>query len=191
MIIYTAKLDRRRLIAGGLGALALVCVLGLFWAFSGGSTAAGQTVSPKGVKTPEDRLAYLSAYGWLVKEEPLAVEELAIPEEFGPEYTDYLSLQTQQGFDLTRYAGKTVKRYTYEILNYPTGETGVQVSLLLYKNTVVGADVLSPALDGFIHGLEMPQSAPAPTQTPAPTEADASADTVINGITNTAVQELS
>ncbi len=191
MIIYTAKLDRRRLIAGGLGALALVCVLGLFLAFSGRSTAAGQTVSPKGVKTPEDRLAYLSAYGWLVKEEPLAVEELAIPEEFGAEYADYLSLQSQQGFDLTRYAGKTVKRYTYEILNYPTGETGVQVSLLLYKNTVVGADVLSPALDGFIHGLEMPQRAPAPTQAPTPTEADASTDAVINGITNTAVQDNS
>lgn len=157
MIIYTAKLDHRRLIAGGLGALALVCVLGLFWAFSGPSAAAGQAVSPKGVKTEEDRLAYLGAYGWLVKEEPLAVEELAIPEEFGPEYTDYLALQSQQGFDLSRYAGKTVKRYTYEILNYPTGETGVQASLLMYKNTVVGADVLSPALDGFIHGLEMPR----------------------------------
>ena len=37
-----------------------------------------------------------------------------------------------------------------------------QASLLIYKNTVVGADVLSPALDGFIHGLEMPQAAPSP-----------------------------
>ncbi len=161
MFIYTAKLDRRRLIAGGVGALALVCALGLFLAFSGRSAAAGQTVSPKGVKTAEDRLAYLGAYGWLVREEPLAVEELVIPKEFGAEYADYLSLQSQQGFDLARYAGKTVKRYTYEILNYPTGETGVQASLLMYKNTVVGADVLSPALDGFIHGLEMPQATQA------------------------------
>lgn len=164
MFIYAAKLDRRRLVAGGLGALALVCALAAWLSFSGGSAAAGEMVSPKRIKTAEDRLSYLGAYGWLVKEEPLAVEEIAIPKEMGPEYTDYLNLQSQQGFDLTRYAGKTVKRYTYEILNYPTGETGVQVSLLIHKNTVVGADILSPALDGFIHGLQMPQSGGTDTQ---------------------------
>ncbi len=167
MIIYTAKLDRRRLIAGGLGALALVCVLtGLLLTLPGRSAAVGGTVSPKGVKTAQDRLAYLGSYGWLVKEEPLAVEEIAIPREMGPEYADYLALQSQQGFDLGRYAGKTVTRYTYEILNYPTGEAGVQASLLLYKHTVVGADVLSPALDGFIHGLQMPQGDAAPSAAP-------------------------
>lgn len=155
MMIYTAKLPRKGLAAGCLGVLGLLCaalVLGLL----GRASTADAAVSPKGVRTAEDRLAYLSSYGWLVRQEPLAVEELLIPKEMGPEYTDYLSLQTQQGFDLAKYAGKTVKRYTYEVLNYPTGETGVQVSLLLYKNTVVGADVLSPALDGFIHGLQMP-----------------------------------
>ncbi len=177
MIIFTAKLDRRRLLGGALGALALVCVLAGLLTFSGKSTAAGQAVSPKGVKTAEDRLAYLGAYGWLVKEEPLAVEEIEIPKELGPEYADFLSLQSQQGFDLARYAGKKVTRYTYERLNYPTGETGVQASLLLYKHTVVGASVLSPALDGFIHGLEMPQKA----QTPPPDSTT----------TNTALQEMS
>ncbi len=177
MIIFTAKLDRRRLLGGALGALALVCVLAGVLTFSSRSTVAGQAVSPKGVKTAEDRLAYLGAYGWLVKEEPLAVEEIEIPKELGPEYADFLSLQTQQGFDLSRYAGKKVTRYTYEILNYPTGETGVQASLLLYKHTVVGASVLSPALDGFIHGLEMPQKA----QTPPPDSTT----------TNTALQETS
>lgn len=189
MIIYTAKLDRGRLVAGGLGALALVCVLAALLSFSGRDVTAGQAVSPKGVKTAEDRLSYLSAYGWLVREEPLAVEELAIPKEMGAEYADYLDLQSQQGFDLARYAGKTVKRYTYEILNYPTGETGVQVSLLMYKNTVVGADVLSPALDGFIHGLAMPQSAPAPAQPSA--DSNASSDLVLDGTNNATLQEVS
>lgn len=45
---------------------------------------------------------------------------------------------------------------TYEISNYPTGETGVQAGLLIYKNTVVGGEVLSSQLGGFIHGLAMP-----------------------------------
>ena len=49
-----------------------------------------------------------------------------------------------------------MKRYTYEVLNYPTGEKGVQANLLIRKNTVVGGEVLSPQLDGFLHGLAMP-----------------------------------
>ena len=82
--------------------------------------------------------------------------ELLIPEEMDDSYQDYLALQSQQGFDLEKYAGKRVKRYTYEVLNYPTGETGVQANLLIRKNTVVGGEVLSPQLDGFLHGLAQP-----------------------------------
>ena len=55
-----------------------------------------------------------------------------------------------------QYAGKRVKRYTYEIYNYPSGEAGVQANLLVYRNTVFGGEVLSPLLNGFLHGLAMP-----------------------------------
>lgn len=158
MMIQTFKLPRQKLAA--LGAVVVfVCALVLaVTALGGGDDAAamGDAVSPKGIRTAEDRLGYLESYGWLVAEEPLAVEELLVPKEMGSEYADYLSLQESQGFDLAKYAGKTVKRYTYQVLNYPTGEQGVQVSLLLYKNTVVAADVLSPALNGFMHGLARP-----------------------------------
>ena len=49
-----------------------------------------------------------------------------------------------------------MKRYTYEVTNYPTGETGIQAGLLIYKNTVIGGEVLSSDLGGFIQGLAMP-----------------------------------
>lgn len=159
MMIRAIKLPRRRLAALG-GVVVFVCALVLaVTALGGGSevSAAAETISPKGIRTAEDRLGYLEAYGWLVAKEPLAVEELLVPKEMGSEYADYLALQSAQGFDLAKYAGKTVKRYTYQILNYPTGEQGVQVSLLMYKNTVIAADVLSPALNGFMHGLARPE----------------------------------
>ena len=88
--------------------------------------------------------------------QPLAVEELLIPEQFDETYTEYLDLQKSQGFDLTQYCGKRAKRCTYEITNYPTGEGSVQASILIYKNQVIGGEVLSARLDGFIHGLTMP-----------------------------------
>lgn len=158
MLIVTAKIPRRKLAFGvALTALACCCVLALNLG-SGDSweTAAATVPNPKGVKSNEDRVEYLQSYGWEVTEEPLATQELLIPEEMDESYDEYLALQSGQGFDLTKYAGKRVKRYTYEITNYPTGEAGVQADLLIYKNTVVGGEVLSPQLDGFLHGLAMP-----------------------------------
>ncbi len=159
MLIVTAKVPRRKLALWALAAGALFCCTLLvnvgFLRTSLGIEAAA-VVSPKGIKTNEDRIAYLGEYGWQVKEEPLATQELIVPKEFDESYTDYLALQAKQGFDLEKHAGKRLKRYTYEITNYPTGESGVQVNLLIYKNTVVGGEVLSARLDGFLHGLTPP-----------------------------------
>ncbi len=161
MFIWTAKLRRGKLIAGAVA----VCVLcGAALAVGGALSARGvdavstAPASPKGVKTNEDRVAYLESYGWQVSPDSIAVEELLIPQEFDETYNQYLALQSGQGFDLTKYQGKRVKRYTYEVTNYPTGETGIQAGLLIYKNTVVGGEVLSSQLGGFIHGLAMPES---------------------------------
>ena len=144
MFIWTAKLRRGRLAAGAAALLLALC-------------GAGVLASPKGIKTNEDRVAYLESYGWTVSPEAVSVEELLIPEEFDETYDQYLALQAQQGFDLTQYRGKRVKRYTYEVTNYPSGESGVEAGLLIYKNTVVAGEVLSTKLGGFIQGLAMPE----------------------------------
>ena len=161
MLIVTAKLPRRTLALGGILAALALCVGTLLPSFSAAVPAAGESStlsapSPKKIRSNEDRIEYLGAYGWEVSPEPIATQELLIPEEMDESYTEYLSLQSQQGFDLAKYAGKRLKRYTYEIYNYPSGETGVQANLLLYRNTVVGGEVLSPQLNGFMHGLAMP-----------------------------------
>ena len=158
MLIVTAKLPRRALALGGLLTALLVCAGTLLPVFSPVlPTGAEQSIpSPAKVRSNADRVAYLSEYGWEVSPEPLSTEELLIPAEMDESYQEYLALQQEQGFDLSEYAGKRVKRYTYEIYNYPSGETGVQANLLVCRNTVVGGEVLSPRLNGFLHGLAMP-----------------------------------
>ena len=158
MFIITAKIPRRKLALCAATAAFLCCcaLVSLLVPPDVQQTAAVSLPTPKGIKHNEDRIAYLEHYGWQVSSEATAVEELQIPETFDESYTEYLALQNQQGFSLEQYAGKRVKRYSYEITNYPTGETGVIANLLLYKNTVVGGEVLSPRLDGFLHGLAMP-----------------------------------
>lgn len=157
MLIVTAKMPKRKMsLAVAAAALLCCCAIALNFGHAVQEASASALPSPKGVKTNQDRIDYLSAYGWQVAEEPVATQELLIPEEMDDSYAEYLALQSGQGFDLEKHAGKRVKRYTYEVLNYPTGEAGVQANLLIRKNTVVGGEVLSPQLDGFLHGLAMP-----------------------------------
>ena len=161
MLIVTAKLPRRALKLAGLLAVGALCFLCLLPSFSVllpavREASASSVPNPKGIRSNEDRISYLGAYGWEVSSEPIAVEELLIPSEMDESYQEYLTLQSQQGFTLEKYAGRRVKRYTYEVYNYPSGEVGIQANLLQYRNTIVGGEILSPRLDGFLHGLSMP-----------------------------------
>ena len=161
MFIVTAKIPRRLLKLCGILTVILLCTVSLLPSFSVllpavREASAVSSPNPKGVRSNEDRIAYLTSYGWDISPEPIATQELLIPTEMDESYQEYLTLQTQQGFELEQYAGKRVKRYTYEVYNYPSGETGVQANLLVYRNTVIGGEILSPRLDGFLHGLAMP-----------------------------------
>lgn len=152
MFIFTAKINRRKIAV--VLAAAVICGAAAVAVLGTRRAAAAAVVSPKGVKTAEDRAAYLRSWGWEVPDSAVSVEELELPEKLGEEYTEYLALQTDQGFDLSKYTGKRVRRYTYDVLNYPTGETGVVAHLLIYKNTVIGGEVMG---DSFLHSLAVPE----------------------------------
>lgn len=154
VFIITAKVPRRKLALGAAAAALLCCcllALGL-----DNSAPCSAPAAPKSLRTNQDRVALLSSYGWTVEDDPVSTQELVIPEELDESYDEYLALQREQGFDIAKYAGKRVKRYTYRITNYPTGEPDVQVNLLVYRKRLIGGEVLSPRLDGFLHGLAMP-----------------------------------
>ncbi|MEG2643565.1 MAG: DUF4830 domain-containing protein, partial [Eubacterium sp.] len=75
--------------------------------------------------------------------------------EFSPVYDAYNKLQISQGYDLSEYCGLEAKIYTYSIVNY-SGYTGKVVADLYVRNgEIIGGDVHSLALDGFMHGLKM------------------------------------
>lgn len=96
---------------------------------------------------------FLKEYGWEVSPTPTQIQEVTIPGEFNRVYQVYNDLQLSQGFDLTPFRGKAVKRYTYEVYNYPDLPTGVVANLLIYKETIIGGDICTVALNGFMHGF--------------------------------------
>jgi len=164
MFIVTAKISKRK--AAALLAcacvLAAVCIIVVSSVKKNVSDAAAmpraQTidVSYKNVKDNDARVNFLKTFNWDVVREPVAIEEVTIPKEFDATYTEYNELQKRQGLDLLKYRGKTIRRYTYEITNYPDYEEVVYGNILIYKNRVIGGDVCSSEFRGFMHGFKMP-----------------------------------
>lgn len=122
-------------------------------------TGKGDNMSLK-ASTHEERMAFLSQFGWEIDEEPVEVREVIIPEEFDDTYTAYNEIQKKQGFDLTVYAGMRVKRWTYTVKNYAGYENQecIHANILVYDGLVVGGDICSVELDGFMHSFTMPRN---------------------------------
>lgn len=110
------------------------------------------------VASEEDLLKFISFHGWEVDTQPAEVRDVIIPETFDEVYSNYNQIQIQQGFNLEKYAGQRVKRWTYIVRNYP--ETSpeddyIRINILVSDNNVIGGDVCSVKLDGFMHGFSM------------------------------------
>ena len=105
-----------------------------------------------------DRINFISQFGWEVKETPVEEVEVTVPESFDKVYIGYNEMQKEQALNLSKYKGKTVTRYTYEVTNYPDYDGTVYISLLVYKDKVIGGDVCSADVNGFVHGFEAPES---------------------------------
>lgn len=111
-------------------------------------------------ETNGDRIAFLSQYGWEIDEEPVEISEVIIPTEFDKTYEEYNTIQKGQDFDLEKYKGERVKRYTYEVKNFPGYETEnsfIRATLLVYDGLIIGGDVSSLEPDGFQQSFDFPQ----------------------------------
>ena len=118
------------------------------------TTGTQKEISYDKVKTNEDRVNFLSQFGWQVKSEPVETAEITIPEEFDKIFMGYNEIQKRQGLDLSRYKNKNVMRYTYEVTNYSGADGKVYANVIVYRNKVIGGDVCSANVNGFIHGFE-------------------------------------
>jgi hypothetical protein len=106
------------------------------------------------IKSNEDRINFLKQFGWEVEPEALKEQEVLIPKEFDKVFSAYNEIQRRQGLDLSAFKKKSVMRYTYAVTNYPDYEGEVYVNILVYRNTVIGGDVCSADVNGFVHGFE-------------------------------------
>ncbi len=135
--------------------LALVCLIPTY---GDGESKPVSDISYTKIYENDDRLNFISQFGWEVSEQPTETVEVTVPESFDTVYLGYNEMQKEQGLNLAKYKGKTVTRYTYKVTNYPDYEGTVYLSLLVYKNKIVGGDVCSADVNGFVHGFAAPKA---------------------------------
>lgn len=116
----------------------------------------GESINYDKIKTESSRLEFLRQFGWEVKESCVEEVEIKIPADFDKVMNSYNEIQKSQGLDLSKYKGKTVQRFTYEVTNYPDYDGTVYANIIIYKSRVIGGDICSSDRDGFIRGFEMP-----------------------------------
>lgn len=105
-------------------------------------------------KANRDYKEFLAGYGWQVALVPIEEERITIPDIFDNVYNNYNDIQRENGMDLEPYKGKSVLRITYKVLNYPGAEgQEIRANILVYEGRVIAGDIMSTAIDGFMHGL--------------------------------------
>ena len=176
MMILTAKVDFKKIMVVLLSLAAVLLALILIF----GGKSEGAAAATSAVTANDDRVKFLESFGWQVTPTPKEASQVRIPEESGEMFRRYNALQKGQGYDLSKFSGKKVMRYVYEVNNYPGAQEPVYATVLVYKNKVIGGDVTDTAAQGKIRGFQMPAAtAPAtqPTVQPAtePTQATTSA----------------
>lgn len=159
MFVVSVKTGKKRMILA-LAAVLVVLTAALVAGKLLGGAQAAQSL-PAG-ETNEQRLAFLSGYGWEADPEAVEVREIQIPSTFDDVYLQYNEVQKAQGMNLEPYRGKTCRQWIYNVTNYPAQGT-VHASLLVLDGNIIGGDLSSTELDGFLcafngEGAELPWS---------------------------------
>ena len=152
MFVMTAKVNKKKIFLILGAALALI---GILIALLGGkdsvSTLASGTVSGN-----DDRVQFLTSFGWEVATSPVESGQVRIPEDTSQVFERYNALQKTMGYDLSEFAGKTVMRYVYKVKNYPGATADVYATLLISNNQVIGGDITDTAAQGKVQGFTKP-----------------------------------
>ena len=114
----------------------------------------GGEISYDKVKSVEDAQKFLAQFGWEVDAATAKTVQVTMPAEFDKVFVGYNDLQKRQGLDLSKYRNREVTRYTFTVTNYNNYEGTVLANVLVYRNRVIGGDICSADVTGFVAGFE-------------------------------------
>ena len=153
MFVYSVKSGQIKTIM--LVSFVLMTVVSLFILSRESQQTANVNELSLNASSHEERMEFISQFGWEVEEEPVQIKEVILPTELSDVYIAYNDIQKLQGFDLTEFAGERVKCWTYVVKNYEGYENQdcIHANILVYDGKVIGGDISSVRIDGFMHGF--------------------------------------
>lgn len=109
-------------------------------------------------ETLTGRANYAKSLGYSISADSESVRNIVIPAVFGNVYENYNTLQKECGFDLSLYKGEDAVQYTYKVTGY-TDDSGnaldnIIMNIIVCDGKVIGGDICSAELDGFMTGLK-------------------------------------
>ena len=154
MFIYSIRASTIRFFTVIILTLAVLFGIVLFGDSGALSVSASSgSINFGGMKTNDDRIAFISRFGYEVEEAPVETEEFSVPENFDRIIAGYNELQKKQGLDISKYKNKKVTRYTYAVKNYKDYDGEVCVNLIVWRSTVIACDVSTRDPGGFVKPL--------------------------------------
>lgn len=108
---------------------------------------------PKNAENAQDRLEFLASLGWEAEADSEETRPVTIPDCSEGAMASYNELMKRGGYDLSAYQGQRVDLFQYRLLNYPGTEETVYVTLYVSDGRVIGGDIHTASLEGFMHEL--------------------------------------
>ena len=158
MLIMTTKVDKRKLFLALAAVLAAIAALVLLLGGGNDSAPTAAVTTAPAADTNDARVKFLTDLGWDVTASPAESAEVKIPRGSDQVFDRYNELQKSQGYDLSKFAGKKVMRYVYQINNYPGAQEPVYATLLVYKDRIIGGDITDTTPGGKVQGFVPAQS---------------------------------
>ena len=161
MFVFELKAKHFRVLAGCVIVAAAAAVAIRFLPETPSSvtvngTAVESGVGMDGIRGEEDVLRVLTSLGYATEPTPVEKVQVKLPKKFDAVYEAYNAVQLAEGFNLAKYAGKTLTRYTYRVTKLPDGsvpQNELLCSVLVCKKRIVGGDLYDKGGDGTVSGF--------------------------------------
>ena len=153
MFVYSIRSSTVKFV--GVLLVALLAVVGIIFADdSASAVSASGEINYGGIKTADDRIAFIEGFGIEVDKDSESEQSFKMPDSFDRVILGYNELQKKQGLDLSKYAKRRVTRYSYRVTNYDSdGE--VYANLFVYRGRIVACDISSADPEGFVLPLTL------------------------------------
>ena len=134
---------KKAAVAIGCTAVLALCAAAVGSAIGGTQAAGLNTAQKVELDSTDDMLTYLTSMGIEADLSSAKVDKVKIPKKWDDDFAAFNEVILQGGLDLSGYKNKTVEKWDFIATNRSDEEQTVSAILLVYKEKLIGAYLIS------------------------------------------------